>query len=70
MEIKFFTNSFLEELIFDSLSFERQRKNFNIHTSYDDLCQCLFNAIGIDSYIPPHRHSLDPKQECLIAISG
>lgn len=70
MEIKFFTNSFLDELICDSLSSERQRKNFNIHTKYDDSFQRLFNAIGVDSYIPPHRHSLDPKQECLIAISG
>lgn len=24
----------------------------------------------MESYIRPHRHSLDPKYECLIAISG
>ena len=70
MEIKFFSNSFLDGLIRDSLSSVRQRKNFNIHDKYDDSCQRLFNVIGLESYIPPHRHSLDPKQECLIAISG
>ncbi len=26
--------------------------------------------MGEDSYIRPHRHSLDPKDECLIAIRG
>ena len=48
----------------------RKRKNYNIHAKNGDLCQRLFNAIGVDSYIPPHRHSLDPKQEFLIAVSG
>jgi cupin fold WbuC family metalloprotein len=24
----------------------------------------------VNSYIRPHRHSLDPKEECLIAING
>jgi cupin fold WbuC family metalloprotein len=28
------------------------------------------NAIGTDSYIRPHRHSLDPKAETLIAVRG
>lgn len=28
------------------------------------------NAVGEDSYIRPHRHSLDPKDECLVAIKG
>ena len=42
----------------------------NVHESYTDPCQKLFNAININSYIRPHRHSLDPKDECLIAIKG
>jgi cupin fold WbuC family metalloprotein len=46
------------------------RQHLNIHQSYDDPCQRLFNAIGIDSYIRPHRHSLDPKTESLFAIRG
>jgi cupin fold WbuC family metalloprotein len=39
----------------------------------DDLvepCQRVLNAIHIGSYIQPHRHSLDPKIETLIAIRG
>lgn len=30
----------------------------------------MFNAIGEDSYVRPHRHLLDPKTECLIAVRG
>lgn len=30
----------------------------------------MFNAVGIDSYIRPHRHSLDPKAETLFAVKG
>ena len=28
------------------------------------------NAIGVGSYIAPHRHHLDPRNECLIAVKG
>lgn len=70
MAIKYFSNSFLNDLSHKSILSSRKRLNFNIHTDYADSCQRLFNAIGMDSYIQPHRHSLDPKHECLIAISG
>lgn len=70
MEIKSFSNSFLDGLTHNSLLSTRKRKHCNIHTKCSDSCQRLFNAIGADSYIPPHRHSLDPKHECLIAVSG
>ena len=48
----------------------RARQHRNIHTSYDDPCQRFMNAIGMESYIRPHRHSLDPKTETLIALRG
>lgn len=70
MEIKYFSNSFLDDLTRNGLLSARGRNNFNIHAESNDPCQRLFNAIGVDSYIPPHRHSLDPKCETLIAISG
>ena len=70
MAIKYFSNSFLNDLTHESLLSSRKRLNFNIHSDHADSCQRLFNAISIDSYIRPHRHSIDPKHECLIAISG
>lgn len=62
-------------LYLDGLSQEadkssRKRQHSNIHASYQDPCQRLFNAIAVDSYIPPHRHLLDPKKETLIAVRG
>jgi len=46
------------------------RQHQNIHQGYDDPCQRFFNALGKNSYIRPHRHSIDPKIEDLFAIRG
>jgi cupin fold WbuC family metalloprotein len=48
----------------------RARQHLNIHQSFDDSCQRLLNAIGVSSYIRPHRHAIDPKVESLIAVKG
>ncbi len=70
MEIKNFSNFFLDDLRRESSLSFRKRKNHNIHSEYADPCQRLFNAIDVNSYIRPHRHSLESKYECLIAVSG
>ena len=70
MEVKRFTASFLNELVNEAKNSDRARQHKNIHESYLDPCQRLFNAIGVDSYIRPHRHLLDRKVETLIAIRG
>jgi cupin fold WbuC family metalloprotein len=48
----------------------RLRQHRNIHRSYQDTCQRLFNAIQPGSYIRPHRHAAEPRDELLIAIRG
>ena len=48
----------------------RFRQHRNIHQSYQDACQRLFNAIEPGSYIRPHRHASEPREELLIAIRG
>jgi cupin fold WbuC family metalloprotein len=48
----------------------RHRKHLNIHSSYQENCQRLFNAIQPNSYIHPHRHYIANKQELLVAIRG
>jgi cupin fold WbuC family metalloprotein len=42
----------------------------NLHASWRDANQRLMNAVEPESYIRPHRHSLDPKIESLIALRG
>jgi cupin fold WbuC family metalloprotein len=44
--------------------------NCNIHRSYAEPCQKLFNAIEPDSYIHPHRHAGDEREELLLAVRG
>lgn len=65
-----FSQDYLASLIDESMKSPRRRQHKNIHLSYEDPCQRFLNAIGVDSYIRPHRHSLDPKAETLIAVKG
>jgi cupin fold WbuC family metalloprotein len=70
MAITSFTAEYLKALTGAATASPRLRQHRNIHSSYEDHCQRFLNAIGLDSYIQPHRHSLDPKTETLIAIRG
>lgn len=68
--MKVFSTQYFDELLHCADQSQRLRAHANVHRSYTDQCQRLFNAIKLNSYIRPHRHSLDPKEECLIAIKG
>ena len=70
MDIENFSSGFLNLLTQSAKQSSRQRQHKNIHQHYNDPCQRLFNAIGVASYIRPHRHLIDPKDECLIAVRG
>lgn len=70
MTIQCFSDDYLASLIDEASNSPRARQHRNIHTSYDDPCQRFMNAIGMESYIRPHRHSIDPKAETLIAVRG
>lgn len=68
--MKVFSAGYLNELTAQAQGNLRKRQHRNIHENYADPCQRLFNAIEPDSYIPPHRHTTDPKDELLIAVRG
>lgn len=68
--MKIFNTEYLNNLSVQAKLNPRLRQHNNIHQSYEDNCQCLFNAIELGSYIRPHRHASDPKNELLIAIRG
>lgn len=61
---------FLAELVERATLSPRRRQHLNLHSDYSDSCQQLLNAICADSYIRPHRHILDPKEELLIVLQG
>jgi cupin fold WbuC family metalloprotein len=69
-KVKIFFIQYFEDLVNEASQSGRLRAHANVHCSYTYQCQELFNAIQVDSYIRPHLHSLDPKDECLVAIKG
>lgn len=68
--MKVFSSDYLNDLIAQAQSSPRKRQHHNIHERYADPCQRLFNAIEPGSYIRPHRHAADPRDELLIAVRG
>jgi cupin fold WbuC family metalloprotein len=68
--MKVFDTNYFENLTNQAKGGLRRRQHRNIHESYRDPCQRLFNAIEPGSYIRPHKHAADPRDELLIAIRG
>jgi len=68
--VKIFDPNYLNGLTAEAFANPRKRQHRNIHASYEDPCQRLFNAIEPGSYIRPHRHASDPRDELLIAVRG
>jgi len=68
--MKIFDIHYLNDLTGQAIGNPRLRQHRNIHQSYQDPCQRLFNAIEPGSYIRPHRHAAEPRDELLIAIRG
>ena len=48
----------------------RQRKNHNFHETENDPCNRLLNAIEPDSYIQPHCHLDQVKDETIMVVRG
>ncbi len=68
--MKVFDTTYFENLTSQAKVGRRRRQHRNVHESYRDPCQRLFNAIEPGSYIRPHRHAADPREELLVAIRG
>jgi cupin fold WbuC family metalloprotein len=68
MEI--FDAQYLDDLTNQAKVSPRLRQHRNVHQSYQEASQRLFNAIEPGSYIRPHRHASDPREELLIAVRG
>ena len=68
--MKVFDAKYLDDLTMKAKTNPRSRQHQNIHLSYQDACQRLFNAIEPSAYIHPHRHTTEMREELLIAIRG
>ena len=68
--MKIFDAQYLDGLTALAKVSPRRRQHRNVHQSYQEASQRLFNAIEPGSYIRPHRHASDPREELLIAVRG
>jgi cupin fold WbuC family metalloprotein len=68
--MKIFDVLYLDDLTGQAKVSPRLRQHRNVHQSYQDASQRLFNAIEPGSYIRPHRHASDPRDELLVAVRG
>lgn len=48
----------------------RRRKNYNFHVSETAPSSRLLNAMELDSYIPPHCHLDESKDETIVVVRG
>ena len=60
----------LKQLTEKAVTNQKKRMHLNLHSSPSEPVQKIFNAISKDSYIRPHRHSSDLKEELLIVLIG
>lgn len=65
----------IDQALLDRISLQaqaspRKRKNFNFHASENDLSHRLLNAIEPGTYIPPHRHLDQNKDESMVMVRG
>ncbi len=68
--MKVFDHLYFDDLVNQANRSVRLRAYHNIHQSFLEPCQKLFNAIHVNSYIRPHRHLIDSKDELLVSIKG
>ena len=60
----------VDDLLAQAQAAPRQRKNLNFHERESHPCQRLLNAILPGSYVRPHRHLLENKEEFMLVLRG
>jgi len=60
----------LDEVRAEALQSPRRRKNRNFHPADDFPAHRLLNAMEPGSYIAPHRHLADDKDETFVVLRG
>ena len=60
----------LDSVTAEAQASPRMRRNRNFHGSDDSPCNRLLNAIEPGSYVVPHRHLADDKDETMVIVRG
>jgi len=68
--MKLLDSTLLTDLSRQAAASSRLRHHLTLHNSPDETCQRLLIAMEPGTYVPPHRHLLDPKPESLLGLRG
>lgn len=68
--IRIIDEEFLARLAADAAESPRRRKNENLHAANEYPCHRLLNALMADTYIQPHCHKADDKDETVALLKG
>lgn len=64
------SQTLLDRLSAEAAAHPRRRKNLNFHDSDEAACHRLLNAVEPDTYIQPHRHLGEGKDETVAVLRG
>lgn len=67
---EYINSSLLDRLTCEAVAAPRGRKNLNFHPADSDPCNRLLNAIEPGSYVAPHRHNEETKDETFLVVRG
>ncbi len=60
----------VDGLLAQAQALPRQRKNLNFHARETHPCQRFLNAMWPGSYVRPHRHLAENKEEFMMIVRG
>ncbi|WP_321343935.1 WbuC family cupin fold metalloprotein [uncultured Draconibacterium sp.] len=60
----------LDNLCAEAKQTDRQRKNLNYHSNFNDPINRMLNAVEPGSYVQPHKHENPDKREVFILLRG
>ena len=70
MTIEVYDQKLFDRIAAQGKRSNRKRASHNLHSSYSDPCQKLFNVINKHSYIRPHKHVGAYSDETMICVKG
>jgi len=68
--MKIIDNALLDSVTKQAEENPRRRMNYNFHESLDAPINRLLNALMMDTYLPPHRHTGPAKEEIFFVLRG
>lgn len=70
MQVHMINRHSLDDLSAQAKQSPRLRKNHNFHASNESACHRLLNALEPGTYVQPHCHLAQEKDETLVVIAG